>query len=115
MSVTTPNRWFLSLALAALVATAAMPAARAADANTVSLRVSAADLDLRTSAGQATLRHRIAVAALKVCEAAMDGDMLEDCPWQARHRAAPQVNAMIASAEGQGQAANLLASAAPAP
>jgi len=105
---------FLALAIAGL-STAATAPARAEDQDTVSRKVSAADLDLRTSAGQATLHHRIAVAALKVCEQVGGSDPLtyytaSDCIKQARESAQPQLSALIAAAKSP----NMVAEAGPA-
>jgi UrcA family protein len=84
--------------MAGLFAAFMLQPARAAEPGTVRQIVDASDLDLRSAAGQATLNHRIAIAALQVCEVALDGDLLSDCPWQARKRAGAQVNALAAGA-----------------
>ena len=104
------RRSSLALALAALLAAGGTSLARAGETGWVSQHVSASDLNLRTSAGQAELRHRVALAALKVCVAAWDGDLPSDCAWQARRGAQPQVDALVAAARSD----TAVASAAPA-
>ena len=104
MSNIRTTRLFLSLALAGLVAAASHPA-RAADTQTVSIIVKAGDLNLRSSAGQQALHHRIALAALKVCAEAFGGDLSDDCVQQARRGAAPQERALVAAAQGASQVA----------
>ena len=75
----------------------------AADVDTQSTTVHYRDLNLASAAGEATLRHRIAIAARNVCWAA-DGPSLDDharfesCREKAIASASPQMNAVIASA-----------------
>ena len=58
------SKLFLGAAVAASLAATAAPArAQTAD----KMQVNARDLDLRTLSGQAELRHRVAVAARKLC------------------------------------------------
>jgi len=66
-------------AVLALLASAVLPAVAAtddADPGAFVRSVSSKGLDLTTTAGQAMLRHRVDVAAHKVCEAAIAADGL---------------------------------------
>jgi UrcA family protein len=97
------NRFFAAAALALLAATPVFAAGVPGPAAvTTTLSVPTGDLDLRTDAGDATLRHRVRVAAHKVCgEAARMGDPDYDsyasCVEQAEQTALATSDTLIAS------------------
>ena len=55
----------------------ALAAAPQPEGASVSFEVPTADLDLASARGEATLLHRVDVAALKACEAANSGDGMQ--------------------------------------
>jgi UrcA family protein len=116
--MTTTHTCALTAALGALMVLAAAAApARADDSignDTVSRAVSTAGLDLASPADQAVLRHRLMVAARRVCEDADFGEPedspdVQDCIAKARAGAERQVDKRIAAAEAR----SVVASAKP--
>jgi UrcA family protein len=104
-------------ALAVALTAAAMPA-RADDINpdygSVSRAVSTAGLNLASAADQALFRHRLAVAARRVCEDADFGEPedspdFRDCYTKARAEAWAKGDQQIAAAEAR----SVVASAKP--
>ena len=95
-------------ALAALTAATALvfpTVSQAQDAR--SARVSYADLDLASKAGQDRLQHRIGYAAIGVCDPADNVDMeyllvVRECRTGAIASAQPAFHAAVAAAERRG-------------
>jgi len=107
----TRTQLFLGLALAGLLTSVGTVGARANDRATDSISVSARDLDLRTHTGAATLRHRVIVAAYKVCERGntadpLDSDAFGECVREAVRHVSQQVDTLIAAAQGGSQMAS---------
>jgi UrcA family protein len=98
-------KFFLGLALVGLINAAGTATARANDRQSDSIPVAARDLDLRTRTGAAMLRHRVVIAAYKVCEATNPGDQIDSdafsaCVREAVQHASQQVETLIAAAGG---------------
>lgn len=98
------NRCFAALTALGLLAATPVFAAGAPgpDATTATVQVPTGDLDLRTDAGAATLRHRVRLAAHKVCgEPARMGDpeyaSYATCIEQAEQGALKTSDSLIAS------------------
>jgi UrcA family protein len=109
-----------SIAAAALLSAmlATIPVAAGAD-EARSVTVKAADLNLATDAGRTVLKNRIALAVGAVCEPIYGRTPAEikayvSCKKTARASAAPQFDAMVASAQTGGKVAVGRAIAAPA-
>jgi UrcA family protein len=102
-SQTKHAKLFLGLAAAALLAGGA---ARAADPRAPGIEVSAHDLDLRTQSGEAVLRHRVKIAANKLCgqedvSVSIVSDAFTSCVRDAVQGATPRVQALVDTARGQ--------------
>jgi len=72
-------------------------------ADTYSVLVSGAGLNLHSAAGAAALHQRVRIAAVRLCGAVMPNepfwsDASTDCAGDAVHDAGPQMRAMIAAA-----------------
>ena len=83
-------------------------------ANSYTALVTSTGLDLHSPAGAAGLHHRVRIAAVKVCSAAIPSqsvasDPMLDCRVQSYHDAEPQMATMIAEA----RSANRFADAGP--
>ncbi len=103
------SKLLLVFALASLIFSTA---ARAADEPSYDLAVNARNLDLCAQAGEAQLRHRVAVAAYKACIAVEPGESLssdafDDCVRTALRQAKPLVAALVANAHANRQLASL--------
>jgi UrcA family protein len=97
---------------------AAVPLSASA-AEALSVNVPAKDLNLATDAGRTVLKNRIALAVQKVCDPVYGRTPSEvkaytACRQTARASAAPQVDAMVASAQTGGKVAADRTIAAPA-
>ena len=106
----TRAKMFLGLVLAGLLTSAGTVSARANDRKTDSIHVAARDLDLRTQTGASTLRHRVLVAAHKVCDRLGQGDPMSsdafaECVRETAHTASQQAETLIAAAQGPSQLA----------
>jgi UrcA family protein len=107
----TPAKLFLGLAVAGLINAAGTVNAGANERYTDSITVAARDLDLRTHTGAASLRHRVVVAAYKVCERVNPGELINsdafgECVQEATRHASRQVETLIAAAQGATQMAS---------
>jgi UrcA family protein len=90
-------KMFLSLALAGMLLSGS---ARAAEQSSEGVAVSVQDRDLSASGAEAKLRHRVLVAAYKVCSAvdpsaAIGSDAFIECLQAARRDAADSVSALV--------------------
>jgi UrcA family protein len=108
---TTSSKLFLGAALAGLIASAAPFTAQADEWERASIKVPAGDLDLRTQSGAAVLRHRVLAAATTVCvrlnpDDAPNTEVFGMCVNKAVHDAAPQVQALVAAAQGAARLAS---------
>ncbi len=95
--------WFFGLTVAALMAGGA---ARAAAVQAPAIEVSAHDLDLRTRSGEAVLRHRVRMAASKLCGQAdasvsIVSDAFTSCVRDVVQGATPRVQTLVDTARGQ--------------
>jgi len=110
----TARRLLARALLAATVAALTLPAAAApapAATDDVVRRVSTAGLNLTQAADRAILRHRIVVAALKVCKEVTDGDSLEqpgfrDCFQRSAAGALAQMDVQVAAARTRAMVAS---------
>lgn len=91
------------LGLAALVAAGASQAVSAAmPGQRASVTVATSDLDLRTAAGKATLRHRLGLAAAEVCGEASAADpegrrSIRDCRARVVEQATREIATRLSS------------------
>jgi UrcA family protein len=118
--VTPTRRFSAGAALIAWLVCAALPATAAApiedaEFDTATRAVGTADLNLSSKADQAMLRHRINVAARKVCETVTAGNGIgspgfDTCFAAAASSARRQANARIAAAESRALVASAAAS-----
>jgi len=103
---------FLSVLMLAAVAVPAVAAAAPLANDTQVAVVSTTGLDISKPSDQATLRHRIAVAAHQVCGQVMQGDMLTspgyaECFGRATSDAKAQLDARTAAVSGKAVVASI--------
>ncbi len=95
-------RTFLTLAALVALSAATVPAQAADDLEVHHTRVSYGDLNLRSAAGVATLRHRLSIASRNVCsdgaEMAVTADELA-CRNTAMAHALSDMRQVVASAQ----------------
>jgi UrcA family protein len=100
------------LAVTGLIISSSAVTARANDMDSNSIGVTARDLDLRTTRGAATLRHRVIIAAYKVCERGdmanpFASDAFRDCVREAVHNVSHEVETLISAEQGANQIASV--------
>jgi UrcA family protein len=100
----------MAAALAIGLANPAAAATPATDSSMVELHVSTVGLDITKPADQALLRHRIAVAAAKLCAMVNDGaglgeDSFNDCFQRTAGETRRQADAQIAALQSKAMVA----------
>jgi UrcA family protein len=113
MAIFTAPRLFAAFALVAIALPAAAKAAGSAPDQSI-VTISTSGLNLANPAAQATLAHRIVLAAHKVCGQVTAGDALssdafDDCVGRATADAKSQMQSRIAAASTRAMVASITA------